>query len=227
MSEPSESHYDTILRAIVDGRLVPLLGAGVNLCGRPKGTGWQHGRYLPSGGELAAHLAGLFGYPDGELLDLLRVSQYVEVMLGSGPLYDKLHELFDADYPPSPVHELLASLPKRLGLAGRRRYQLIMTTNYDDALERAFRAAGEDFDLVWYNAEAEHRGKFLHLPPDGEPRLISRPNEYDGLSLQERTVILKIHGAIDRRRPERDSYVITEDHYIDYLTRTDVSTLCR
>jgi SIR2-like domain len=225
MSEPSESHYDTVLRAIADGRVVPLLGAGVNLCGRPEGTAWQHGRYLPSGAELAAHLAGLFAYPEDELVDLLRVSQYVEVMLGSGPLYDKLHELFDADYPPSPVHELLAGLPKRLGLAGRRRYQLIMTTNYDDALERAFRAAGEDFDLVWYIAEAEHRGKFLHLPPDGEPRLISRPNEYDGLSLEERTVILKIHGAIDRRRPERDSYVITEDHYIDYLTRTDVSTL--
>ena len=38
-------------------------------------------------------------------------------------------------------------------------------------------------------------------------------------------MILKIHGAIDRLRPERDSYVITEDNYIDYLTRTDVSTL--
>ncbi len=101
MSEPSESHYDTILRATADGRVVPLLGAGVNLCGRPKDAAWQHGRYLPSGAELASHLAGLFGYPEGELLDLLRVSQYVEVTLGSGPLYDKLHELFDADYPPA------------------------------------------------------------------------------------------------------------------------------
>jgi len=226
MSEPSESHYDTVLRAIADGRVVvPLLGAGVNLCGRPEGTAWQHGRYLPSGAELAAHLAGLFAYPEDELVDLLRVSQYVEVMLGSGPLYDKLHELFDADYPPSAVHELLAGLPKRLGLAERRRYQLIMTTNYDDALERAFRAAGEEFDLVWYVAESEHRGKFLHVPPDGEPRLIARPNEYHHLSLEDRTVILKIHGAISRSRPEHDSYVITEDHYIDYLTRTDVSTL--
>ena len=225
MSEPSASHYDTILRATADGRVVPLLGAGVNLCGRPKDVAWQHGRYLPSGAELAAYLAALFDYPEGELLDLLRVCQYVEVTLGSGPLYDKLHELFDADYPPSLLHELLASLPRRLGLAGRRRYQLIMTTNYDDALERAFRAAGEAFDLVWYVAEAENRGKFLHLPPDGEPRLIARPNEYDELSLEERTVILKIHGAIDRLQPERDSFVITEDHYIDYLTRTDMSTL--
>ena len=100
-----------------------------------------------------------------------------------------------------------------------------MTTNYDDALERAFRAAGEEFDLVWYVAETEDRGKFLHLPPDGEPWLITRPNEYCDLSLEDRTVILKIHGAIDRLRPERDGFVITEDHYIDYLTRTDVSTL--
>ena len=179
MSEPSESHYDTILRATADGRVVPLLGAGVNLFGRPKDAAWQQGRYLPSGAELARHLATLFGYPEGELLDLLRVSQFVEVTLGSGPLYDTLHQLFDADYPPTPLHELLASLPRRLGLSDRRRFQLIMTTNYDDALERAFRAAGEAFDLVWYVAETEDRGKFPHLPPDGEPRLITRPNEAD------------------------------------------------
>jgi hypothetical protein len=38
-------------------------------------------------------------------------------------------------------------------------------------------------------------------------------------------VILKVHGAIVRNDPDRDSYVITEDHYLDYLTRTDVSSL--
>jgi hypothetical protein len=38
-------------------------------------------------------------------------------------------------------------------------------------------------------------------------------------------VILKIHGLVDRKTPERqwDSFVITEDHYIEYLTRTDIS----
>ncbi len=30
---------------------------------------------------------------------------------------------------------------------------------------------------------------------------------------------------MDRASPERDSFVITEDHYIDYLTRTDISNL--
>jgi SIR2-like domain len=40
-------------------------------------------------------------------------------------------------------------------------------------------------------------------------------------------VILTIHGAIDRTGPEAewDSYVITEDHYIDYLTRTEIQNL--
>jgi hypothetical protein len=38
-------------------------------------------------------------------------------------------------------------------------------------------------------------------------------------------VILKLHGDVNRADPARDSYVITEDHYIDYLTRTDISTL--
>jgi SIR2-like domain len=224
-SHVGQDHFDIVVQAMAEGMVVPLLGAGVNLCGRPAGAGWEHGRYLPDGAELASILAGHFRFPEDELADLVRVSQYVDLTRGWGPLYQELHHVFDADYPPSPIHELLASLPGRLELGGPgRRFQLIVTTNYDDALERAFSAAGQPFDLVCYLAVSENRGKFLHVPSDGEPCLIERPNEYDRLSLEQRTVILKIHGAIDRRHPELDSYVITEDHYIDYLTRTDVST---
>jgi hypothetical protein len=225
MAEPTETHYRIVAKAIAEGRVVPLLGAGVNMLGRPSGAAWEQGQYLPSGVELAAYLAGLFDFPPDELPDLLRVSQYITVMTGSGPLYEKLHQLLDADYQPTKVHTLLAAVPAFLRRQGLIRYQLIVTTNYDDALERAFKAAGEEFDLVSYIAEGQHRGNFLHVPPDGATRLIERPNEYNALSLSKRTVILKIHGAIDRLDPERDSYVITEDHYIDYLTRTDISHL--
>ena len=225
MPEPTETHYRIVAKAIAEGRLVPLLGAGVNLCGRPRGTGWQLGRNLPSGAELAAYLAGVFDFPPDEVKELLRVSQYATVMTGSGPLYEELHRVLDADYEPTKVHTLLATVPAFLRRRGLVRYQLIVTTNYDDALERAFRAAGEEFDLVCYVAEGRYRGKFHHITPDGDLRLIERPNEYKALSLTERTVILKIHGAVDRLVPERDSYVITEDHYIDYLTRTDIAQL--
>jgi SIR2-like protein len=226
VSDPLESHYRVVLRALADGRVVPLLGAGVNRCGRPSGTGWGPGRYLPDGGELARHLASYAGYPDRDPEDLVRVSQYVAVMLGAGPLYDVLHELFDADYPPTPVHRFLAELPghlRRRGLPAH--HQLIITTNYDDALERALQDAGREFDLVTYLAVGEHTGRFVHYPPQGEPVLIERPNEYRALALDQRTVVLKLHGAVDRENADHDSYVITEDHYIDYLTRTELSGL--
>jgi hypothetical protein len=124
------------------------------------------------------------------------------------------------------VHNFFASLPAlwRAKHASTPN-QLIVTTNFDDLLERAFHAAGEAFDVVSYIAEGEHRGRFLHRTTAGDTLLIERPNEYRGLSPERSPVILKIHGAIDRNAPERDSYVITENHFIDFLTRTDISNL--
>jgi hypothetical protein len=225
MPVPSDVHYETVVAAIADGEVVPFLGAGVNLCGRPEGIGYQHGHYLPSGGELAKHLADQFRYSGDDKKDLLRVSQYAAVMRGSGPLYHRLHDVFAADYPPTPLHQFLMTLPTVLHEKGYPAHQLIVTTNYDDVLERTFEAAGEQFDLVWYVAEGKQRGKFWHRPPDSEARLIEKPNEYGDLSLDQRSVILKIHGAVDRVSVDQSSFVITEDHYIDYLTRTDISNL--
>lgn len=231
MPEDLDPHFETVVREIIRGRVVPFLGAGVNLCGRAPDVAWQPGLTLPSGGELATHLAEEFGYPPTDLIDLVRVSQYVDLMAGSGPLYEELHRLFDADYPPTVLHEFLARLPRLLRERGYpSRCQLIVTTNYDDVLERAFVAESQTYDLVTYVAVGENRGKFLHIAPGGKAHPIERPNEYLEISPDEddslpRPVILKIHGAIDREDPERDSYVITEDHYIDYLTRTDISNL--
>jgi SIR2-like domain len=226
--DPPEAHYRAVLKAIIDGRVVHFLGAGVNLCGRPKGIAWQprQGVYLPSSGELSAYLAENFGYPASDTDDLVRVSQYIAVITGSGPLYEELHSLLDADFPPTPLHQFFAALPAVLRAKGYpARYQLFVTTNYDDLMERALKAANEPFDLVSYVSEGEHRGKFAHWPPDGEAYLDEKPNEYRGLALDQRPVILKIHGTADRSNAERDSFAITEDHYIDYLTRTDLSSL--
>jgi hypothetical protein len=225
MPDALESHYRTVVRALAEGRVIPLLGAGVNLCGRPLDSDWRRGQYLPSGAELAEYLASYFEYPTTDLQDLIRVSQYASVMTGLGPLYEELHQVLDADYPPTVLHQFLAALPGILRAQGTPRYQLIMTTNYDDALERAFRALDEPYDVVWYVAEGEHRGKFYHLPPDGKGRIIDKPNKYLGFALDQRTVIAKIHGAVDRLQPERDSYVITEDHYIDYLSKSPIESL--
>ena len=226
------AHYTTVIKALIDGRVVPFFGAGVNLWGRTPQAQWRQGAELPSGSDLSLYLASEFSYPEQDKTDLLRVAQYVTVMNGSGPLYEKLHDLFNVDYLLTPVHEFFAELPSTLRTKGYPpRYQLIVTTNYDDVLERAFQNVREPFDVVTYIADGEESGRFIHRAPDGEEYLIERPNEYTALPIEaatrilQRPVILKIHGAVHRGEMERDSYVVTEDHYIDYLSRSDISNL--
>jgi hypothetical protein len=225
--ETLDRHYKHLTRLLVDGRVVPFLGAGANLCGRPLSQVWEEGQqFLPSGAELSAYLKR--EWHDCDETELTRVAQWVLEMGGSGDLFNALHQLFNRDYPPTKLHTLLAGLPAVL--AGKNyppRYQLIVTTNYDDLLERALHAAGQPFDLVTYLSDGENRGKFVHTDPDGRSRIIEIPNQYGDVAADRRTVILKIHGAINRSNPdgEGDSYVITEDHYIDYLTRTELANL--
>lgn len=222
MSAPDDQHYWLVAGRALQGCVIPFLGAGANLLERPDDVSWEKGTYLPSATELAAELAERCRYPDAPK-DLLRVSQYLDAILGTLPLYEYLHELFDADYPPNSLHRLLARLPALLRERGSP-HQLIMTTNYDDALERAFSEQDESYDVVWYEAKPERpdTGMFIHRPPEGEAVPITTPNEYDALSLEDRTVIMKLHGAVNRVDPRRDSYVITEDNYIDYLAQTDL-----
>jgi hypothetical protein len=247
----SDAHFRSVLGAIVEGRLTPFLGAGVNLVGRPEQAGFSPGgEWLPSGQELARYLADTAGFEQEGAPDLARVSQWIEVMDGSGPLYEKLHAIFDGNFATTAMHDLLAELPEILRergwlpRPGFPRYPLIVTTNYDDVLERAFEARGEPFDLVWYAARGEQRGRFLHRTPEGETHRITVPNEYRDVTLTERCAILKIHGAVSRREQaasdeasldsdfgfedatvDHDSYVITEDDYITFLAHADISGL--
>jgi hypothetical protein len=231
-----DDHLGRLVKALISGRgVVPFLGAGVNLFERtPQAADdepYEPGRYLPNGGELAQYLTTRFSFPPAAAgaTDLLRVSQYVAARDGLRQLYKELHTVFDVDYPPTALHRLLAELPSLLErITGERRYQLILTTNYDDALERAFAEAGEPFDVVAYIADdGKYSGKFWHWPHGGDkPRVIRVPNKDKDVSIDERTVILKLHGAVDRaQKPPRDSYVITEDHYIRYLVHGQLRRL--
>ena len=222
MLKADDRHFSLVAELLADGEVIPFLGAGANLCDRPDATAWAQGRYLPSGQELADTLAERSRYPSPGDSDLLRVSQYVDAILGEGRLYTYLHAVFDGDYPPGSLHRLLARLPRLLRQRGRRQL-IVLTTNYDDLVERAFGEAGESFDVVWYEAKrGPQQGLFMHRRPDGSVEAIERPNKYTGLAPAERPVVLKLHGAIDRDDSKRDSYVVTEDSYIDYLAGRDV-----
>jgi hypothetical protein len=222
--DQAEDHFRRVAKRLVSGRVVPLLGAGVNRCGRPEGVEWHKPEYLPDCGELAEYLAELADFPDRPAPDLVRVSQYYAVMDSVGSLYDGLREILDADYPPTAVHEFFAELPEvRARCEQEKPPGVIVTTNYDDLLERALRARNVAFDLVAYQAVGEYVGSFMHYRDGMEPVPIEVPNAYMELDPEEKLVVLKIHGAIDRQDMDRDSYVITEDDYIEYLAQVDPS----
>ena len=81
-----------------------------------------------------------------------------------------LHRIFRAHYRPTSVHRFLASVPERTGT-----HMLALTTNYDDALEQAFEAAGEPYSVVFYRASREGRCWLRH-GEESEAELIAGPS---------------------------------------------------
>lgn len=226
--EADDDHYGSVVEKLASGRLIPFLGAGANLCDRGD-VAWEQGNpFLPSGSELASFLARRGRYPEPDDADLLRVSQFVDNARGQDELYLYLHEVFDSTVEATSLHRFLARVARLLGEAGRPQL-LAVTTNYDDLMESALAEEGLEFDVVWYEAKqnsVDHR-RFLHRPPGKPPVVVARPNKYTGLPVDrlERPAVLKLHGCLDRENATGDSYVITEDSYIDYLSGGDVGQL--
>jgi hypothetical protein len=234
ISVPGQDHYKAVINSFASGRVVPFLGAGTNW--RPPEQPFVPGKSLPTGSELTTYLAEKHSYPRGKAHELPRVSQYVTLKEGSVTLYDSLRELFDNDFAPNSLHTFFAGLPSALVNKGLlktndsvlRRF-LIVTTNYDDVLEKTFLAAQQPCHVVTYftgDAQSEYRGRFLHYPPGGDSKIVDAdPEGYKDLLMDDYPIILKIHGAIDRKQSTKDSFVITEQHYTEYLTRTDIEQL--
>jgi DNA-binding SARP family transcriptional activator len=205
-----EDRLGEVVRALVSGRLVPVLGPG---------------RLSVNGQAVAARLADAFDCPEEHRGDLTRVSQYVAVTQGLGPLYDQLHDLFAEPVEPGPIEGFLARLPE-LMRAREVDQTVVVTTGYGDAMERAFEQAGEDTDVVSFVATGPNRGKFVHRAPDGSETVIAVPNTYADLSLADRPVILKVHGGVDLDAERgRESFVVSEDDYISYLAQSELSNV--
>jgi DNA-binding SARP family transcriptional activator len=202
-SAPNRDHLSEVTEALLAGRLVPVLASTV---------------------DLAPGLAARFGYPLGEVLETARVSQYAATLRGYGPLHDELRTVVESQGAPTGLHRFFASLPPLLRERGLP-HQLLVTTDYDGALERAFADAGEEVDVVAYLASGPSRGKFCHIAVDGTAHLIDVPGDYaTELSLERRTVIVRVRGRADfSSSGESESFVVTEDDHLDYLRRGDVA----
>ena len=107
---------------------------------------------------------------------------------------------------PSPALGVLAKLP----------FRLVITTNYDNLLERALDLAARDY-------------RILVQPAGGLDDTPETRNALTALEQYEGTIVYKIHGTFDHEAASRARYgvdvapevTITEDDYIDFLTTHD------
>ena len=212
-----EPPYGEIADLIKKGEVVPFLGAGVNFGARPPGATWNEAttNYLPSGAELSRYLAGKVNFPSQDphdLSDLAKVSSYYAEMLGRRRLRERLGQLFCHEFNLCDIHTYLAEVAAHTPL-------LIVTTNYDNLTELAFTQAGRAFDRVIHPTDRKDVGASVLWWKSGATEPVPvEPNKLF-IDLKTTTVIYKMHGTVDCILREWDSYVITEDDYVDFLAR--------
>lgn len=214
--------YQRIRAELRVGRVIPFLGAGASFGSRnPSKTRWRkaHAKkpqiaYLPTASELAECLALEASFPAGESRELTKVAQYYSAVTGRLPLQNQLQEIFEFEQEPGDIHGYLADASKKAPL-------LIVTTSYDDLIERAFAAAGQPYDTV-IHAATPVNGEVLWRPHDGEEwEVLAKDLD---IKLSNVSVVYKIHGVIGRSSKRKGQYVITEDDYVDFLSRITKSS---
>jgi hypothetical protein len=198
---------EMVARTVLEGSAVFVLGP--NVYDDSERRVFEVGRIIPTAYELAAHLAERSEIP-GKAGDLSAVAEYTEISRGKGRLIDELDAVFRAEQPPTRAHSFIARLPSLAREHGGRG-PVVVADVYDDVLERALDDVGEEYDVIWWDADGA-RG-FLHAPPREEPRRITRPNAYTDVSPDIRPVLVKPRGTV-RRDSGEASYLITEDDLI-------------
>lgn len=211
--------YGVIWNRVKSGKVIPFLGAGASLVGRMSGVAWdsQRPQFLPSARELSQFLAKEANFPSQEshdLDDLAKVASYYAIISGRRSLRERLREVLNYEFNCGPLHMYLASIPTPL---------LIVSTNYDTLIEQAFLALNKPFDLVIHPAERKDIANAVWWWPHGasEPSVVP-PNELH-IDLDRTTVIYKMHGTVQPQTDKWDSFVITEEDYVEFVSRMTIN----
>jgi hypothetical protein len=214
-----EPPYRAIWNLWKQGKVIPFLGAGASFVSRPPAARWdsENPAFLPSGSDLALCLADEVEFPSSEKRereDLARVTSYYTDIVGRPPLRQRLRALLNHDYSCGPLHRFLAMIPVP---------QVIVVTNYDTLVEQAFREAGKPYDLVIFPADRKDTGTSVLWWPHGEKAPKKENPKTLFIDLETTTVIYKMHGTTMKETDEWDNFVITEEDYVDFLSRMTVN----
>lgn len=192
----NQSDWDLLLSRIKNGRCTPFLGAGV--CAK----------VLPLSSEIAEEWARELGFPLDDCTDLAHVAQFLAVKFGDAmhpkdllvdrfnAVIDKLKEAQSSEFEdPYEPHRVLADLPM----------PIYITTNYDNFMIEALAKRGKkpvQEVCRWY--EHFDRTRRKKTPTVFKP----------GAKITEQNpVVYHLHGHIGAR----ESIVLTEDDYLDFL----------
>lgn len=208
--------YGLIADLLWQGRVVPFLGAGASMIGRPEGddVGWEPkaSTFLPSGVDLARYLAGRVEFPSEDPRDrddLAKVASYYLDLSSRDELRRTLRTAFAERRSVGSLHKLLAAVPAPL---------VIVSTNYDVLLEEAFRDAGKPYDLVVYPGDHTAYANAVFWWPHGADEPVVQEASDLLIDLERTTVIFKMHGSVVEAE-DWDSFVISEEDYIEFVLR--------
>lgn len=228
-AEPrSEPPYGIIWGHLSRGEIIPFLGAGASLSRVPAPPGADPdpagaAPRLPTGRELARRLAKEASFPsddDRDREDLAKVaSYYQEAAADRESLRNCLREVFEKKYTPGLVHHFLADVSVRLGQRKEKKALLIVTTNYDDLIEQAFASRRVAYHLVVHPTDRLDLGASVLWWKPGETTPAAHKPQQLPLSLTDTTIIYKMHGSVCRMAAEWDSFVISEEDYVEFLSR--------
>lgn len=191
---------------LIAGRIVPFIGSGASLTGEPA---------APSAAELAARIAFRATFPDshGTGLDLARVASFYDARFGRDPLNGALRAELGHDWQPGPIHRFLAEIGEKL---------LVVTTNYDDLLEQAFRDAGRAPHLVYHPYDDPDRKGVVLWQRPGEDDFEEIAPQDLVLPIGQEPIIYKMHGHCDEDDQKGESFLVTEEDYVGFLAEMPV-----
>lgn len=146
------------------------------------------------------------------------LAQYEKLGSSISDVYQNLRIFFESSLRVNKLHRFFAELPRKMKAKGYPLpYKLLVTTNYDDMLERAFTEVNQPYDLVFYVAEGTDNKRFQYKPYEESNRSIRSEQE---VLKNDRPVILKLYGSV-----KNENFVITEEHHINYLVHQQIEQL--
>jgi hypothetical protein len=240
-----EPPWPIFVRELSNGSIIPFLGAAASsYCMN------QAGGAPPSGAGLGAYIAREaaldIACKEGcgrHLFDLSRLASYYQNCVSTRPKLDDLirAQITNPHFVPNPLHYLLAEI-------AAIKPMLIITTNYDDLLERAFDAPRHGPNPVSYDVVVtpcdqlayaddpdegtqscepffgpEHAGAVWVRRGSGNDCSDFEPILANTLTfdLKERSVIYKIHGSVSHGAGWPGGYLIAEEDYARFLGRME------